>query len=67
MPESVTHVCPKLNPVERVWHYLRDRYLSNRVYKDYDHVFDATCAAWCKLDEERLKTICATDWLTLAV
>ncbi len=24
---------PKLNPVERVWHYLRDRYLSNCVYR----------------------------------
>ena len=57
---------PKLNPVERVWHYLRDRYLSNRVYKDYEHVFEATSEAWRKLDEARLKTVCATGWLTLA-
>ena len=57
---------PKLNPVERVWAFMRDRYLSNRVYEDYDHVFDATREAWLKLDADRLKSICATDWLTLA-
>jgi transposase len=57
---------PKLNPVERVWGYLRDRYLSCRVYKDYDHVFDAAAAAWNRLDEARLQSLCATAWLTLA-
>ena len=27
---------PELNPVERVWAFLRGHYLSNRLYKDYD-------------------------------
>ena len=57
---------PKLNPVERVWKHMRDRYLSLRVYKDYDRVFDAAGEAWNRLDEERLRTLCATSWLTLA-
>ena len=57
---------PKLNPVERVWKYMRDRYLSLRVYRDYDHVFDAAGEAWNRLDEQRLKSLCATSWLTLA-
>ena len=57
---------PKLNPVERVWGYLRDRYLSCRVYTDYDHVFDAAAAAWNRLDPVRLKSLCATEWLTPA-
>ena len=57
---------PKLNPVERVWKYLRERYLSLRAYKDYDHVFDAAAEAWNRLDEDRLKGLRATSWLTLA-
>ena len=57
---------PKLNPVERVWGYMRQRYLSLRVYKDYDHVFDATAEAWNRLDAERLKSLCRTAWLTPA-
>ena len=57
---------PKLNPVERVWKYLRGRYLSLRVYRDYDHVFDAAGEAWNRLDADRLKSLCATEWVTPA-
>src|SRR5437660_11190281 len=38
---------PELNPVERVWEYLRDRWLSHRVLTGgYAAVVDAACAAW---------------------
>jgi transposase len=67
VPDNITllHLppySPKLNPVERVWHYLREHYLSNRVYKGYDEVFDAAGTAWNKLDERRLMSICRTEW-----
>jgi hypothetical protein len=29
---------PELNPVENVWQYLRDNFLSNRVFKGYDDI-----------------------------
>ncbi len=32
---------PELNPVERLWAYLRDHFLSNRAYDDYRHLLDA--------------------------
>ena len=54
---------PELNPAERLWAYLRSRFLSNRVYKDYDELFGETSAAWNRLDEQRLKSITATGWL----
>lgn len=57
---------PELNPVERVWAYLRSHYLSNRIYKDYDELFDLAAAAWNKLDEQRLKSICHTAWIERA-
>ena len=30
-------VAPGLNPVENIWQYMRDNWLSNRVFKSYDH------------------------------
>jgi hypothetical protein len=33
---------PELNPTENVWQYLRQTYLSNRVFRDYDDVVDAS-------------------------
>ena len=45
----------RMNPIERVWAYLRSHYLSNRVYRDYDELFDETAAAWNRLDEPTLK------------
>jgi hypothetical protein len=35
-----------LNPVENVWQYLRQNWLSNTVFENYDAIVDAACAAW---------------------
>ena len=51
---------PELNPVERVWEYLRDRWLSHRVLAGgYEAVVDAACAAWNALLAEpgRLRSL----------
>jgi hypothetical protein len=49
---------PELNPVERVWLYLRKRFLSHRVLGDYRGILDAICRAWNALTAEtgRLKS-----------
>jgi transposase len=36
---------PELSPVERVWLYLKQRFLSHRLLADYDAIVDAACAA----------------------
>ncbi len=56
---------PQLNPVERVWLYLRERYLSHLVLDDYHALLDATCRAWNKLMDEtgRLATLTAYPYL----
>ena len=28
--------CPELNPVENIWQFMRDNWLSNRIFKSYD-------------------------------
>ncbi len=54
MPANVTPIwlpsrSPELNPVENVWQYLRQNWLSNRVFETYDDIIDAACEAWNKL------------------
>ena len=44
---------PELNPVETVWLYLRERWLSHRVLAGgYEAVLDAACTAWNALRAE---------------
>ena len=43
---------PELNPVERVWLYLRERFLSHRVLDGYAAGLDAACRAWNALASE---------------
>ena len=56
---------PELNPLERIWLYLRERYLSHRVLDDYEAVLEATCGAWRMLLREkgRLATLTAYRYL----
>jgi transposase len=58
VPANITLVpppshSPELNPVERVWLYLRERFLSHRVLDGYTAVLDAACRAWSALVAER--------------
>lgn len=57
---------PQLNPVERIWLYLRERYLSHRILADYDAVLTATCRAWNRLlaEKGRLASLTAYPYLT---
>ena len=55
---------PELNPVERLWAHLKSHYLSNRVFKDYEHLFSASSKAWNALTEDQLQSICRTAWIT---
>src|SRR3546814_4186169 len=32
--------CPELNPVENVWQFMRDNWLSNRIFQSYDDIVD---------------------------
>ena len=56
---------PELNPVERIWLYLKERYLSHRLLDDYEAIVDAVCVAWNRLTTEagRITTLCSYPWL----
>lgn len=55
---------PELNPVENVWQYLRQNWLSNRVFDSYDAIIDAACNAWQKLlvVPEAITSIGIREW-----
>ena len=56
--------CPELNPVENTWQFMRDNWLSNRVFKSYDEIVDQCCDAWNKLIEQpaRIMSIGNRQW-----
>ena len=54
---------PELMPMERVWAWMRQHDLSNRVFVDEAAIDKACAESWNKLTAERLKTITATAWL----
>ena len=69
VPDNITILylppySPELNPVERLWAYLRSHYLSNRAFEDYDHLLAAGAEAWQQLTPERLRSVCACSYLT---
>ena len=59
--------CPELNSAENIWQYLRQTYLSNRVFESYTAILDACQDAWRKLLAEvgRITSIVARDWAAI--
>lgn len=55
---------PELNPTENIWQHPRQSYLSNRVFRDYDAVVEASSSAWNRLaaEQRRIATICLRSW-----
>ena len=58
---------PELNPVERLWQWLKSHQLSNRVFKDYADLLHATDAAWLTLTRETIKSVCSCSWAERAI
>ena len=56
--------CPELNPTENVWQFMRDNWLSNRVFKSYTDIVDHCCDAWNKLMDQpwRIMSIGLREW-----
>ncbi len=43
---------PELNPVENIWQFMRDNWISNRVFKSYDEIVAICSEAWNKLMDQ---------------
>jgi transposase len=70
VPPNITLVVqppysPELNPVERVWLYLRKRFLSLRLLHSTETIINACCDAWLRVVAEtgRIKSLCSYPWI----
>ena len=62
VPDNITLLflpprSPELNPVENVWQFMRDNWLSNRIFTDYEDIVAHCCEAWNKLVDQPWKII----------
>jgi transposase len=69
VPDNVTLLSlpprsPELNPVENVWQFLRDNWLSNRIFRSYDDIVAHCCDAWNELMDQpwRITSIGRREW-----
>jgi transposase len=50
LPDNITILplpprSPELNPTENLWQFMRDNWLSNRVFESYDQIVAVCCEA----------------------
>jgi hypothetical protein len=69
VPENITILplpprAPELNPVENLWQFLRNTWLSNRIFRTYDDIVDIACHAWNQLVDQpwRIMSIGLRNW-----
>ncbi len=56
---------PELNPVERLWLYIKQRILSNKIYQTIDDLENALCEFINELSKEVVKNICTASYLDI--
>src|SRR5437764_835463 len=66
VPDNITLLelppySPELNPVERIWHYLRSHWLANSVFPSLADIIDASAMAWHRLANNHalVRALCA--------
>ena len=69
MPSNITLLplppkMPELNPVENIWQFMRDNWISNRVFNSYDEIIAISAEAWNKLIDQpwRIMSIGIREW-----
>lgn len=67
VPHNVTIVplppkCPDLNTVENVWQFMRQNWLSNRIFQSYDTILYRCCDALNKLVDQPWRIISIDLW-----
>ena len=55
---------PELNGQENIWQFMRQNWLSNRIFKSFDDIVDHRCYAWNTLIDHpwKIMSIARRDW-----
>jgi transposase len=54
---------PELNPVEKLWQYIKDRTIKNRIYKTIRELEDAVCRFIRALTPEIIRSVCGVSYV----
>ena len=59
------YLLPRLLVRPHIWQFIRDNWLSNRVFKSYDDIVDHYCYASNKLIDQprKIMSIAMRDWV----
>ena len=71
VPQNITLMplpprSPELNPAENIWQFMRQNWLSNRVFQSYDDILEHCCFTWNQLTSQpwKIMSIGTRDWAT---
>ena len=55
---------PELNSQENIWQFMRQNWLSNRIFKSFDDIVDHCCYAWNTLIDQpwKIMSVAHRDW-----
>ena len=69
VPDNITLMelpprAPELNPTENIWQFMRDNWLSNHVFTNYNDIVAHCCESWNKLVDQpcRIRSIGMRKW-----
>jgi len=69
VPRNITIILlpsrsPELNPMENIWQYMRQNWLSNRVFEGLADILDIGCESWNKLiaQPDTIRSIGMRKW-----
>ncbi|OJW19283.1 MAG: transposase [Rhodospirillales bacterium 69-11] len=65
IPVPLPAKCPELNAQENIWQFMRDNWLSNRIFTSANDIVDHCCNAWNKLEAKpwTIMSIGLRDWV----
>lgn len=70
VPNNITLIqlpaySPELNPVERLWAYIKHHLIRNKIYMSITNLYDAVCSFMQDLSDEMVKSICHCDYMDI--
>jgi len=54
---------PELNPIEKLWQYIKDHTIKNRIYKTLPELEDKVCKFVKTLNPEIIRSVCGVSYV----
>jgi transposase len=55
---------PELNPVERLWKWLKDNTIHNRIFLKLEEILEAVCEELRKMTKDKFMELCRCSYMT---